>query len=98
LYKTCCFGEIQTRVTNLGKKDGVDLGIVLEVFQNAHTLILWGTAVNVSFVQLERIFLQSKNIIRKNDDLVASLLVIVNEELAGLEFVRIERGYDVVLW
>lgn len=62
---------------------------MLEVLQNTHSLDLSCATMNISFLQLLCISLQSVDIVGKDDDLVSSGLMIVDQELAGLILVGI---------
>jgi hypothetical protein len=86
------FWQVQTGVTNLGEKDCVDGVVVLEVLQNAETLLLRRCTVDVSFAELLRILLQCIDVVGEDDDLVASRFVIVDEELTCLELSRVHDG------
>ena len=71
LNETCGFGKIETCVANLGEKDGVDERIVLEIFENAKTLVLWCCAVNVRFAELARVLLQGVDVVGEYYNLVS---------------------------
>lgn len=78
-------GQIDRRVADLGQEDGVDDRVVLEVLQDAHALDLWRTAVDVRLAELDGVRLERIHIVGKDDDLVAAILVVLDEVLRRLE-------------
>lgn len=83
------FGEIDRGVSNFRQKESVHRGVMLEVLQHAESFLLGRSAVDKGFLELPGVGLEGVDVIRKDDDLVAARLVVVNEVLANLELFRV---------
>lgn len=64
-------------------------GIVLEILKNSHSLDLSSPTMNVCLLELLCICFQCIDIVREDNNLVASRFMIIDQELARLIFVRI---------
>jgi hypothetical protein len=64
---------------------------VLELLQHNQTLAATGLSADERLLQLCGVFLQRQQVVRKDDNLIAASLVVVDEELTGTNFVRIHN-------
>lgn len=83
--------QVEAGVRDLGHKDSVDLGVVLKVLEDLYSLRLAGRAVDVGLVQGRGVVLEGVNVVREDNCLVASLLVVFDEKLRRSEFVWIHH-------
>lgn len=65
--------------------------VMLELLQHNQTLATTGLSANKRLLQLRGVLLQRQEIIRKDDDLVAAPLVVVDKKLTGADFVWVHN-------
>jgi hypothetical protein len=82
-------GEVDGRVADLGKEDRADMRAALEMLQDPHAFCLASLTVDVWLLQLARVRLERVHVVREDDDLVATVFMILNQELACLELARV---------
>jgi hypothetical protein len=90
-------GQIQTSVTNLRQEDGVDLVVMLEILQDTKTFLLRSRTVNICLAELPRVLLQCVDVVREDDNLVASRFVVVDQELTSLKLLRVHDRQQCAL-
>lgn len=93
LDQTCCFRQIQRRITNLGQKECIDLRIELEILQNSNPFRISGSTINVGSFHVSCIVFQSKQVVAENNYFVTSILVKLDQVLTNLKLPRI---HDVI--
>ena len=74
---------------NLRYEDSTQKRIELEVLENSHPFRLVSWSVDEGFIELDSVVPQSKHIVREYDNLVGSLFVVLNQELARSKLVRV---------
>ena len=89
LNETCSFREIERSITNFGEEERVDVFVVLKIFKDTETFVLCCATENEGFVQFLGIHVESVDVIREDDNFVAALFVVVDEELTGLKLLRV---------
>ena len=80
-YKHVSLWNIKRGVRNATEEDCVDFRIKLEVLNNHHPLLLTGLATDIRFVHRDGIVPKREHFVDKHDDLIATLLVVLDQEL-----------------
>lgn len=72
--------------TYLGEEDGIDGGAVLEDREHLGAFCMGSGAIDEGLLQAHGVLFEGKDIVAEHNDLVTpDLLVVANEELAGLK-------------
>ena len=90
-FRLHCNEERQERCAYLGEEDGVDVRAVLEAREHLGAFRVGRRAVDERLVQAHGVLSQGKDVVAEHDYLVAPhLLVVADQELAGLELLGVE--------